>query len=387
MNAPEHPLEKQLDYPLGQQLPAPGERLDVAPGIGWLRMPLPFALDHINLWLLRDRFEGRDGWTLIDAGASTGKTRAAWEQVFDQRLDGLPIVRVLCTHAHPDHLGLADWVASRFAAPLWMTQGEYMTGRAWSTPGARQTELSLAHFRRHGVTDEAVLTAIANHRDRPYTTLVPSIPPTFRRIGDQEMLHIGPADPGDADSQWRVIFGYGHSPEHAALYNPARGILVSGDMVLPRISSNVSVWEMEPESNPVQWYIDSLQRYRLCDAGTLVLPAHGKPFRNLHRRVEQLVEHHEDRLAAVLHACAQSPHHAAQTVPVMFERQFDPQQTIFAIGEALGHLHALWYRGLVRRTTGDDGVVRFAAVAGALDRSPARLPTSARSHDDAPGPT
>ncbi|MFT4103726.1 MAG: MBL fold metallo-hydrolase [Burkholderiaceae bacterium] len=359
MNAPANILEQQLIYPFGERLPAPAERIEVAPDIFWIRMPLPFALDHINLWLVRDEFAGRDGWTLIDTGASTRDTRALWERVFADGLDGLPIVRLLCTHTHPDHVGLADWIGQRFEAPLWMSLGEYSTGRTWSISDERSVRMNLAHFQRHGVRDGPLLEGVRQRSDRPFTSLVPSMPGSFRRVNDGEIIEIGRRG---AKHRWRAIFGYGHSPEHVALYDEARRLLFSGDMILPRISSNVSVFEMEPEANPVAWYMDSLRRYQDCAPDTLAFPSHGRPFRNIHRRIEQLIEHHEDRLAVVLDACRQRPMHAAETVPVMFQREFDTQQTTFAIGETLAHLHALWYRGLVRRETGADGIVRFSAT-------------------------
>src|SRR4051812_9432207 len=113
-------LEAQLAYPLSDTLPAIGEVHQLAPGLGWLRMPLPFALDHINLWLLED---GAHGWAAVDCGVATDATREAWEQVFAGAMEGKPLLRVLASHCHPDHIGLSDWLCRRFGAPFWMTTG------------------------------------------------------------------------------------------------------------------------------------------------------------------------------------------------------------------------------------------------------------------------
>ncbi len=350
-----NPLEHQLSYPFADRLPAPGAVIEVAPGIAWLRMPLPFALDHINLWLLRDG----EGWTVIDCGIAAEETRRLWTLLFEGALAGLPITRVLCTHNHPDHVGCAHWLQQRFGAPLWMTLGEYMQGRVLSArlPGA-DSQAAAEHFRRHGIPEGPALEAIRERDGNHYAALVPSMPPALRRIRDADLITIG-------ERSWRVLVGHGHSVEHAALYCERDGLLLGGDMVLPRISTNVSVWELEPLADPVTDYLASLDRFEPCREDTLVLPSHGRPFRGLHRRLAQLREHHHERLEAVLAACRQAPLSAADAVPVMFGRRFDTHQMAFALGEALAHLHALWYRELLERRIDADGVVRFAGRVAA----------------------
>lgn len=349
-------LESQLDYPLDEFLPETGAVHEVAPGLFWLRMGLPFALNHINLWLLRDELEtphGRkQGWTIIDCGIASDPTRAAWETLFVGALDGLPVLRVIATHCHPDHVGLADWLCQRWNAPLWMTAGEYAFARIMSAalPGADGSAMA-PHFERHGLKDAT--TRLAGRKSY-YQTLVPSVPGAYRRMHDGQRFAMG-------GNEWRVITGFGHSPEHAALYCEALNLLISGDMVLPRISTNVSVSAVEPEANPVQEYLDSLTRYADLPADTLVLPSHGKPFRGLHTRITQLRDHHEARLAEVLHACA-APQSAADIVPIMFPRALDSHQLSFALGEALAHLHQLWFAGQLRRIVDSDGVTRFVVV-------------------------
>lgn len=351
-------LESQLDYVFGDTLPAAGHTMEVAPGVRWLRFGLPFALDHINLWLIADEVETakgiQRGWTAVDCGIATDASRDAWEQIFATQLDGLPILRVLVTHCHPDHVGLADWLCRRWQAPLYMSAGEFAFARVMSAalPGADGTSAT-PHFKRHGLVDGDTLTKLQG-RNTYYQDLVPSVPYAYNRLQDGHTVKIG----GKA---WEIITGFGHSPEHVALYNAERNVLISGDMVLPRISTNVSVFAIEPEANPVQQYMDSLQKFMHLPADTLVLPSHGKPFRGLHTRVNQLTEHHHLRLGEVLEACA-TPKTGVDILPVMFKRPLDTHQLSFALGEAVAHLHKLWYDGAVRREVGDDQVYRFVAV-------------------------
>ncbi|HEV3104511.1 MAG TPA: MBL fold metallo-hydrolase [Trinickia sp.] len=352
-------LELQLDYPFGDTLAKPGLTYEVAPGVRWVRMPLPFALDHINLWLLRDRIDGIEGWTVIDCGIADDTIRANWERIFDTELEGLPVLRTIVTHCHPDHLGLADWICKggareRWNVRLWITLGEYMLGRVMSAGDGSNAggEGAARHFALHGLADAEALEKLRNRRDY-YSKLVPAIPPQYRRMREGDTLTIGA-------HTWRVVTGYGHSPEHCALFSESAGVLISGDMVLPRISTNVSVFDIEPEGNPLALYLDALGRYETMPADTLVLPSHGKPFRGLHTRIAQLRAHHKARLAEVREACAVKPHSAADIVPLMFKRALDIHQMTFAMGEALAHLHLLWLEGELERIEGGDGVIRFA---------------------------
>jgi len=354
-----NPLEHALDYPFGDDLPALGETHEIAPGVLWLRMGLPFALNHINLWLIEDDFATPSGsvrgWTAIDCGISDEATRTSWETIFADALRGLPIVRVIVTHCHPDHVGLADWLCARWHAPLWMTAGEYAFARMMSAglPGVDGTAM-YPHFALHGLADPALRAQLEARRNY-YTTLVPAVPHAYTRMQDGQAIRIGAHD-------WRVITGFGHAPEHAALYCAALGLLISGDMVLPRISTNVSVFAVEPESNPVQLFLDSLAKFADLPDDTLVLPSHGRPFRGLHVRIRQLCDHHAARLAEVLEACS-TPRSAVEIVPLMFPRALDGHQLTFAIGEALAHLHALWFAQKLQRSLHADGVMRFQRPA------------------------
>ena len=346
-----NPLESQLVYPFADELPAPGSVREVAPGVGWLRMGLPFALDHINLWLLEDEREGRSGYTVIDCGVANDATRANWEQVLAGPMGGEPVLRVLATHCHPDHVGLSGWLCDRFSAPFWTTTGEFGFARmmAAALPGVDGPS-AIPHFERHGLVDPAMLEQMRTRRNY-YPSLVPSVPAAYTRLQDKQLVPIG-------NARWRVITGFGHSPEHAALYSEERNVLISGDMVLPRISTNVSVFAVEPEGNPLQQYLDSLDKFAQLPDDVLVLPSHGKPFRGLHTRIAQLREHHVARLAEVEEAC-RLPVSAMDIVPIMFRRQLDAHQLSFALGEALAHLHKLWNDGMLKRVTGVDGIIRF----------------------------
>jgi glyoxylase-like metal-dependent hydrolase (beta-lactamase superfamily II) len=356
--------ELALGYPLGDTLPAPGTTIEVAPGLRWLRMGLPFALDHINLWLLRDQIDGREGWTVVDCGIANEATRGHWEQVFAGFLDGLPVLRVVCTHMHPDHIGLAHWLCERWSTPSWECR-LHISATDWNaarvacaavagTGGAGGDEAA-AYFASHGLVDA---DSLANVRARGnyYASLVPQVPRRYARLMDGGLLHIG----GRA---WRCIAGYGHAPEHISLHSAEAGVLISGDMLLPRISTNVSVYDLEPEGNPLPLFLDSIERLRVLPPETLVLPSHGRPFTGLHTRIEQLQHHHAERLAEVREACAERPCSAAELLMLLFKRPLDLHQTTFAMGEAVAHLHALWQRGELRRARGADGVWRFAAAS------------------------
>jgi glyoxylase-like metal-dependent hydrolase (beta-lactamase superfamily II) len=274
--------------------------------------------------------------------------------VFADGMDGQPLLRVIATHCHPDHIGLSDWLCRRFDAPFWITSGEYGFGRMMSAglPGVDSTA-AIRHFERHGLAGAELREQMQTRRNY-FPSLVPAMPESYARMQDGQQIAIGA-------NSWRVIAGFGHSPEHAALYCEAQGVLISGDMVLPRISTNVSVFAIEPEGNPLQLYLDSLARFDDLPADTLVLPSHGRPFRGLHTRIAQLRAHHAARLAEVVDACA-TPRSAMDIVPIMFRRPLDAHQLTFALGEALAHLHKCYNDGVVRRRPGADGIMRFSVA-------------------------
>jgi glyoxylase-like metal-dependent hydrolase (beta-lactamase superfamily II) len=344
---PHPPAETPLRFPFAQA-PAPGAALEVAPDVFWLRMPLPFALDHINLWLLRDA----DCWTIVDCGLNSQATRELWERIFEWALPQGPIRRLIVTHYHPDHFGLAGWLTQRFGIELWMSEAEYLTARAFFSGLAGYCTPSAAElFARHGL--DAVQVAHQTARGNTYPLGVGHPPGAFRRIMNGDLIRVGGRD-------WRVMMGYGHAPEHAALYCAELDVLISGDMVLPKISTNVSVWASEPNGDPLGLFLDSVDRYAQLPASTRVLPSHGPVFHGLQERAAQLHWHHQQRLGALLAACAR-PVTAADVLPVLFQRKLDGHQMLFAMGEAIAHLNHLMHRGEVVRETAADGVSRFAA--------------------------
>jgi glyoxylase-like metal-dependent hydrolase (beta-lactamase superfamily II) len=320
-------------------------------------MELPFALNHINLWLLRDEIDGRQGWSVIDTCVDNPQARAQWEQVIAQEMQGLPVLRVLATHMHPDHLGLAHWLCEQFSAPLWISAGDFLTARlAVLQHDSYGGQPMVDFFTRHGMKNSQVLENVFGRKGQ-YAHLVPKVPDQYRRLQDGQLLTI-------SGRRWRCISGFGHSPEHMALYcdDPglAQPVLISGDMVLPRISTNISLLATEPEGNPLQLFLDSLEKFLPLPENTLVLPSHGRPFVGLHERIKQLRDHHRDRLEEVMQSCAEQPRCAADIVPVMFKRTLDAHQTAFALGESMAHLNLLWHAGALRRQADAHGVLRFA---------------------------
>ena len=331
-----------LSYPF-PDVPAPGTTIEVASGIHWLSMPLPFALDHINLWLLEE--EG--GWTVVDTGIGNSETRALWERI----LAGKHVTRVVVTHYHPDHAGNAAWLCQRHGAELWTTQGEYLTAHAVRTSSAGYTgDAVLAVFRKNGL-DEERAGRMRSSRNR-YADLVPEFPLSYRRIIEGDEIPIG-------KHRWRAIIGHGHAPEHLSLFCKELNTVIAGDMLLSTISTNVSVWSIDPEGDPLRLFLDSIARYRELPDDVLVLPSHGKPFRGAHRRVEQLERHHRDRLSELTDSL-KSPKSAAELLGVLFRRPLDTHQTFFAMGEAIAHLHYLYYAGRAERALGNDGIMRYA---------------------------
>ena len=326
-----------------------GKTREVAPDIFWLRMPLPFALNHINLWLLKDG----DGWTLVDTGFNTNETRDFWTSYIEELLDGKEIKRIIVTHFHPDHVSLAGWLLKRFEASIWMTYSEWMQaqlnrfGGPTADIGARMT-----FYRSHGMTQNSANGYRAKRPD--FAKIITPLPHHFVRIMDGDEIKIN----GD---NWKVITGAGHSPEHAALWCEERNLLISGDQVLPRISTNVSVQSNEPEADPLGLYLSSLSKFKKVQEDALVLPSHDRPFYGLHDRIESLKEHHEDRLEAAYQACAQ-PTTGTEMIPTIFNRELDEHQLGFALGEALAHANRLVFEGRLSKELCDDGCIRYSQL-------------------------
>lgn len=324
-----------------------------APGVWGLRLPLPFQLNHINVWILEDRMpDGRPAWTLIDTGVASGLTRGLWETVATGFMAGRSVRQVIVTHFHPDHIGLADWLCRRFDAPLRMTRTEWLLARMLSLDGS--DEIADAGRRFYGTMGlEADPLAALTARGNAYARGVPVVPAIFDRLADGGSITIG-------DRTWTIITSGGHSPEHACLYSADGGVLIAGDMVLPRISPNVSVWPAEPFADPLAEFLGGLAHLRRLPADTLVLPSHGTPFADLHGRIDELARHHEERLAEAESFCAEAPRTIADITRMMFRRALDTHQLAFAAGEALAHLNRLEHQGRLVRHPRGDGVWLFS---------------------------
>ncbi len=347
---PEPAAAEALQYPLGPP-PAPGQAREVRPGVLWLRMPLPFALDHINLWALDDG----DGWAIVDTGTQTPEVLAAWRALLaaDGPLAGRPVTRVLATHMHPDHMGMAGWLTRKHDARLWMTREEYLMCRTLAADTGREApEDAIRFYRRCGWPEEALDTYRA--RFGSFGKYLHALPDSVRRIVDGERLAIGAHD-------WRVVVGRGHSPEHACLVCDALGLMISGDQVLPRISSNVSVFPTEPDADPLGEWLASISTLRgtLPDS-LLVLPAHGEPFTGLHARRDRLASGHAKGLQRLRRSLAE-PRRVMDLFGALFARPIDARSEVLglATGETVAHLNHLRALGELQVTLGDDGAWRF----------------------------
>jgi glyoxylase-like metal-dependent hydrolase (beta-lactamase superfamily II) len=311
-----------------------------------VRLALPFALDHVNIWLVEDH----DGWTVIDTGLADGQTRERWRELRQGLLASRPITRLLATHYHPDHMGLAGWLCADTGAELWTSLTEWLTARLLAQESSEEWVAAGRRFdRRAGLDDQLIEERAA--RGNLYRRRVVPPPASFRRVRHADRLRF-------ANAEWRVIVGRGHAPEMLCLFSREHNTLIAGDQVLPRISPNVSVWPSEPEANPLADFLDSLAGFQELPEGCLVLPSHGLPFRGLHARIEQLIEHHRERLERALEACA-TPLTLAEVMPRLFDRELDVHQLQFALGESLAHLNYLVAQDRLERALDPEGRLRY----------------------------
>lgn len=329
--------------------PSSGETTELREGVLWCRHQLPFALDHINTWIIGDPSQR----TLVDSGISDGRTRGGWDTILNTT--GIENVeRVLITHYHPDHIGNADWLSQKTNAPVWMTYSEFMMAHALVGGLEAQTTGAVGRlFNLHGLPPN--LTEAVCAKGGHYPKLVESLPPTFTRLQNNDHVTTG-------DISWQIMTGSGHSPEHISLYSSERNTLISGDMLLPKITTNVAVWPASPDDNPLKEFLTSIDKFASLPEDTLVLPSHGLPFTGLHERISQLHAHHTDRLEQVLAAC-NSPKTAYDILPTLFNRELDSYQLFFAMGEAVAHLNYLWHEGALSRDANEksSGVTQFVS--------------------------
>jgi len=340
-----------LRYPW-ENHPGPDQVVEIMPGVLWLRLKLPFRLNHVNIYLLADG----DGFAMVDTGFGNDATIEAWNDLFDEALAGVRISRVIVTHAHPDHLGLAGWLVQRFQCPLYMSQIEYLHGVYFQHRKTEErVQNSRLFFHRHGM-DESI-TAQLLGRGQDYLKKTVPMPAAYKRIAHGDRLMIGAR-------AFQVITGAGHSPDQVMLYCAEDKFFLSADQVLSKISPNVSVWAHEPDENALGSYLRSLQF--LSDTlpdDVLVLPGHGVPFYGLKIRIDQLASHHEERCDVIAEACRKSAMTSAELVPLVFHKHvLDAHQTGFAAGELIAHVNYMLAQGRLKQADRPDGILRFTTA-------------------------
>jgi glyoxylase-like metal-dependent hydrolase (beta-lactamase superfamily II) len=330
-----YPFERSPDY---------GTTMEVAPGVYWLRMPLPMSLNHINLYLI----EGKNGWTIVDTGIRGEETRDHWHTIFENELKGKPVTQVLCTHMHPDHTGQAGFLTDRWRAPLLMSYAEYYQARVMNTMMRDGGNWQMSeYFQRSGISSD-FLEKMAEMRSSftPEPEDLP-IPSSYIRLSDGEQMQIG-------GNTWDIITGNGHSPEHICLYCKKLGVLISGDQILPVITSNVSVTPTEPFGNPMVGWLESHEKFKaILPDDVLVLPAHNEPFYGVKERLQELIDHHEDRMLILEENCVE-PQIAVDLLPLLFKRELEGHSMFMGLGECVAHLHCLMTRKRIERTLVDD---------------------------------
>jgi len=313
--------------------PEPGESLPIADGVHWLRMPLPFELAHINLWLLEDN----DSWVIVDSGMRTEDTQILWKKTIASLMDAKPLKHVVVTHLHPDHVGCAGWLVDEYDVDLWMTRDEYLLCRILVADRGRSApEEGIRFYKGAGFPDDA----LGNYQKMfgMFGKYVAPLPEAYKRIKDGDQLMF-------AGHRWEIVVGRGHSPEHACLFDAERNLLISGDQILPTISSNVSVYPTEPEANPLRDWIQSLQMLKTrLPKDVLVLPSHGKPFRGVHARLDALINEH---LRAV------------DVFPALFKGRITKRNIIMATGESISHLNYLVEENKIRKEPDANGVTWY----------------------------
>ena len=322
--------------------PEPGQCVALAPGIGWVRMPLPFMLGHINVW----RLDADAGVTVVDTGLNLRDTREHWQTV----LDGVALQQVIVTHMHPDHVGSAGWLVEHYDVPLYMSRAEYLMCRVLVADTGKPAPDAGVRFYRSAGFDDA---ALQRYQDRfgEFGKAVYRMPDSYRRIHDGDRFRIGAYE-------WQAITTSGHCPEHVSLYEPDHRLLIGGDQLLPTISSNVSVWPTEPDADPLgDWLAGCRRLQREIHADTLVLPSHGKPFRGAHQRLQALIDEHDENLNGLRELCRE-PRRVVDTFELLFRSRINDGNLIMATGEARAHLNYLVHRDVLGVRT-EDGVDWF----------------------------
>ncbi|MEL7545586.1 MAG: MBL fold metallo-hydrolase [Pseudomonadota bacterium] len=347
------PARPVLDYPFGETTPNVGETIEVADRVHWVRMPLPFSLEWINLWLIDD---GERGWTIVDTGMPLDETKVAWRKIFDTHLGGRSVWRIIVTHMHPDHIGNAGWLSRKFPdAELWISRLEYVTCRMLIADTGREApEAGVEFYARAGWSEAQI--DVYRKRFGGFGRAISRLPDAYKRLVDGETFEM-------AGSDWQIVVGNGHSPEHACLYSESLGLLISGDQLLPRISSNVSVHPTEPEEDPLKDWLESCAKLKgAVREDVLVLPAHNEPFIGAHPRLDHLIRGHEVALKRLLQRLQQEPRRAVDIFPAVFGREIGDDLLSMATGEAIAHLNYLIRSGEAVTSVDEDNVLWYRAV-------------------------
>lgn len=331
------------------EAPAEACAIEIAPHVLWLRLPLPMALDHVNVYALDDG----DGWTVVDTGFQSRRTKAIWQSLIDGPLRGKPVRRLLVTHHHPDHIGLAGWFQAQ-GAELLTTRTAWLYARMLVLDEQPlPTPEAMLFYQRAGVS-AAQRAVKATERPFNFADVVAPIPQGFSRIDEGDTLVLG-------QRRWLVRFGQGHAPDHATLWSLDDTLILGGDQLLPGISANIGVYPTEPEADPLGEWLQACRSFAPhARADHLVLPGHKLPFTGLPFRLVQMVENHENALDRLLAHLA-TPHSAAECFLPLFKREITGSQHGLALVEAVAHLNYLLKRGLVSRSLTADGAWSWQA--------------------------
>ncbi|MEM9124237.1 MAG: MBL fold metallo-hydrolase [Pseudomonadota bacterium] len=328
--------------------PAPGEAIEIAAGILWMRLPLPMALDHVNVYALDDG----DGWTIVDTGVSSRKTRRLWDMLIAGPLAGKPVNRIVVTHHHPDHVGNAGWFQSVHHAELVTSRTAWLFARMLTLDVQKSwPEETLQFYRGAGMPHDILARRKA---DRPFNfadTVYP-MPLGFTRIKQGDVIRMGGRD-------WDVHMGNGHAPEHATFWSRDDSVVLSGDQILGSISPNLGVYATEPMADPVSGWLEACERFHaLARPDHLVLGGHKLPFNGLPVRMQQLIDNHHGALDRLL-ADLDTPKAAAECFAPLFKRPIGEGEYGLALVEAVAHLNHLYHSGAVVRSQRADGAWVF----------------------------
>jgi glyoxylase-like metal-dependent hydrolase (beta-lactamase superfamily II) len=336
-------LNNSIYYPI-ERIPTGYELIEVATNLYWMRMPMPFKLDHINLWLI----EGKNDWTVIDSGLNLDNSKAYWQKLISTKFKNKPIKQVICTHMHPDHLGLSGWLCEEYGAKLWISQGEYDSYQALHSKIQQMDYSSSDDFYHANGSDHTQISHYKKHIGM-FTQYVHALPVNYRRLIDNEVIMLG-------EYEWLVVMGSGHSPEHACLWCKSLNVFISGDQILPTISSNISVYPEEPDADPLKCWLDSCHKlHDLLDDDVFVLPAHGKPFTGVKKRLIDQINEIEENLIKLANFCT-TPKRVVDGFEVLFYSEITHKNFILAIGESRAHFNHLKYKNIVKSYTDDQNV-------------------------------